>query len=685
MVAGNFFQTLGVQPALGRLFVNEECVKGGRKAVLLSDAFWLREFAANPAILGKSITLNKVSVTVVGVLPPRFDFGSVFAPGLRIDVFVPAVMDDMRNWGNTLALVGRLKPGVPVSRAQAEADLLFPQLRLAHKDWELDYASTIIPLGDFVSGKLRRSLLVLWCAVGLILLIVCVNLSSLLLARAVSRSKEFALRTALGAGRMRLVRQLATESLVLAVSGAALGLTVAYLITAWLANQGSIALPLLSSVTVDGAALLWTLAITGAITVVLGLVPALRLADGDIPEALKDGGRSMSAGRRHETLRASLVVSEVALACVLLVGAGLLLRSFLKVLDIDPGFEASRAAAIRVDYDDGGKAERRGPVLQEMLRRISALPGVEAAGVADMLPLGRNRAWGFTIKGKSYPKGGIGADIALVRIVTPGYLAAMGMRLREGRDFTWRDGTRDPQVMILNQAAVREFWPAGENPLGRLVNRDGDTKVVGIISDVRGNSLEAAAEPEMYLPVTQADPEGAELVIRSKLPPSALASDVMKTLRSMNPAQPASELRPLQQIVDQAVSPRRFFVLLVCSFATLGLILASLGIYGVISYSVNRQTQEIGIRMALGAAASQVQRGVVAGALRLAFTGIALGVVASFVAAKWIASLLFATEPTDPYTFGAIVALLSVVAAVAGYVPARRASRIDPMVALRSE
>ncbi len=686
MVAGNFFQTLGVQPALGRLFVKEECQKGGRPAVLLSDAFWRRQFAGDPAIVGQVITLSKHPVTVAGVLPPSFDFGSVFSPGLRIDLYVPAVMDELRNWGNTLAVVGRLKPGVSVTEAQAEADVLFPQLHAAHRDWWSDYASTITGLKDFVSGKVKRSLIVLWCAVGLILLIVCVNLSNLLLARVTTRSKEFAMRIALGAGRGRLFRQLLTESLVLTSAGAILGLGLAFGLTTWLAHQSSIALPLLSSVAVDRAALAWTLLITVATSLLFGSVPALRLSAGNIQDALKNSGAGMSTGRKHERLRALMVISEVALACVLLISAGLLLRSFVNVLDVDLGFQPSRAAVIKIDYDDGNNPARRGVILQEILRNITAIPGIESAGIADMLPLGRNRSWGFKSKDKVYRNN---EDVsALVRIVTPGYLAAMGMRLKEGRDFSWRDAANSEPVVIVNEAAARRHWD-GQDPVGRLALTPGGdgwqaTRVIGVISDVREHSLETSADPEMYLPAWQAVPEGAELVVRTKLPPEALASSIMKSLRSQNPNQPAAEFGPLQRIVDQAVSPRRFFVLLVTSFAALGLVLASLGIFGVISYSVTRQTQEIGIRMALGASNSQVELGVIARALRLALTGAVLGMLASLAAARWVASLLFGTKPSDPVTFLSIVLLLVVIALAAGYIPARRASRIEPIIALRS-
>jgi predicted permease len=682
-VAGNFLPTLGVQPALGRLFTQEECQKGGRAAVLLGHFFWQRQFAADPAIVGQAIILNNSPFTVVGVLPASFDFGSVFSPGLKVDAYVPAIMDVLRSEGNTLAVLGRMKPGVTVAQAQAEVDVLMPQLRAAHKEWFDDYGTAMTELKDYVSGKLRRSLVVLWCAVGLILLIVCVNLSNLLLARAAGRSKEFALRSALGARRARLVRQLLTESLVLSSAGAVLGLGIAFGVTRFLARQGSIALPLLSTVRVDGAALGWTLLIALAAAVLFGLAPSLKISGGNLQDALKDAGHGMSAGRKHDRMRALLVVSEVALACILLVGAGLLLRSFLRVLEVDLGFQPSRAAAIKIDYNDGGKPERRGAILQEILRRVSAIPSVQSAGIVDMLPLDREREWGLRAKGRVYREGEKGA--AFVYIVTPGYLAAIGMQVREGRDFSWRDTPTSERVVIINQAAARYHWP-GADPLGRTARvNGGDARVIGLIADVHERSVEAGSGIEMYLPTTQAGPDGAELVLRTRIPPDALASTVMRALRAYNPEQPAAEFRPIQSIVDHAVSPRRFFVLLVTIFAGLGLLLASLGIYGVISYSVTRQRQEIGIRMALGATTKQVQLGVIARTMRLVLAGVTLGTVASFAAARWIAALLFATEPTDPATFAGMVLLLGAVAFIAGYIPARRASRIDPMMALRGE
>jgi predicted permease len=685
MIAENFFQTLGVQPALGRFFSPEECKKGGQPSVILSHAFWQRQFGGEPSIVGQAIILNNTEVIIVGVLPSSFDFGSVFLPGARMDLYVPAFLDDMRTWGNTLAVVGRLKPGVTVGQAQVEADVLFPQLRAAHPEWFMDYSSTITELKDHVSGKLRRALVVLWCAVGLIFLIICVNLANLMLARTAARSKEFALRCALGAGRGRIVRQLLTESLVLSMVGGVLGLGLGYGLTFYLSHQTAIALPLLSNVGVDSSALMWAglIAITAA--VLFGLVPGLKISTGNFQEVLKDTGPGLSEGRKRARLRSILVITEMALACVLLIGAGLLLRSFLRVLDVDLGFEPSRAAVIKVDYDDGGNIERRAAILKEMLDQVRALPGVEAAGLTDMLPLDRNRSWGLVAKGRDYPREELVNATAFIRMVTPGYIEAMGIRLLEGRDFTWQDKAGSEKVILINEAAARRHWP-GESPVGKQafgVGR-GEAKVIGVISDVRQTSLEGETGPEVYASINQLDPEGAELVVRSSLPPEVIASSVTNTLRARSPNQLAAEFRPVQRLVDQAISPRRFFVVLVGAFAVLGLILAALGIYGVISYSVTRQTQEIGIRMALGATAGRVQLNVIAKTLRLAAIGVMLGTLGALIAAQWISSLLFGTVPTDLATFGGTILLLIAVAFAAGYIPARRASRIDPMIALRS-
>jgi predicted permease len=685
MVTANFFSGLGVNPVLGRLYTKEETQTHGRPVALLSNAFWKRQFASDPGIVGKAITLDSHPVTVVGVLPETFDFGSVFEPGAKIDLFTPVPMDEIREWGNTLAFFGRLKPNVTIQQAAGEANLIFPTLpaNLKHPEWKAEYTANIMTLKDYVSGKLRRSLIVLWSAVGLILLIVCVNLSNLLLARAATRRKEFALRSALGAGRLRIIRQLLTESVVLSSMGAILGLGLAYATTYYLAHEGSVALPLLNNIHLDGTALVWTLAITVMTALLFGMVPAFKMSSKNLQEGLKDTGQGVSEGRSHDRLRSALVISEVALACVLLVGAGLLLRSFLQVLDVDLGFNPSRAAAIKVDYDDGNNADKKVAIFREMQRQVEALPGIESAGISDNLPLDRNRSWGITAKGVDYSQQKGLLQATFVYIVSPGYLKSVGMRIHSGRDFSWSDGPKSQVVVIINQTVARKLWP-GQDPVGRLAEVNGsDALVVGVIDDVQTDTVEGDSGWQMYLPLAQAGNDGAQLVVRTKLPPEQLATSVMGVLRNMNPAQPATEFRPLQRLVDHAVSPRRFFVLLVGFFAVLGVVLASLGIYGVISYSVTQRTKEIGIRMALGATAERVQLGVIATTLRLAAIGIVVGSVFSFITSKLIASLLFGTRPSDPITFVGMVVLLAAMALLAGYIPARRASRIDPMEALR--
>jgi len=690
MVAQNFFSTLGVQPILGRQFLPEESLPHARPVALLSYAFWKRQYSSNSAIVGQSVSIDKTPVTIVGVLPPSFDFGAIFSPGAREDLYVPVVLDDIRDEGNTLALVGRLKPGVTLAHAQSEADTLVPTLFFSakHPEWGTGYDARLLVLKDFVSGKLRQSLIALWCAVGMILLIVCVNLSNLLLARSSARAKEFALRTALGAARSRIVRQLLTESLVLATAGALLGLALAFAVTSYLAHQTSIALPMLASIRVDSQALTWTILIALLTATIFGLAPALKLASSasNLQETLKDGGRGTSDGASHNRLRSVLVISEVALACILLVGAGLLLRSFLHVLDVDLGFEPSRAAAISVQIDvpDSPNAPAtRWALWQNVIHQISTLPGIETAGLTDNLPLSRNRSWGIRAKGHEYRPDELPGTF--VYITSPGYLTSIGMRLTRGRDFTWDDGPKSQRVVIINQTVADYLWP-GQDPINRMAVVSGeDTLVIGVIANVRESGAESAPGWQMYLPASQNGPDTPYLVVRTKLPPAQLSLSVMKTLRAINPGQPATEFLPIQSLVDHAVSPRRFFVILVSIFALLGLILAALGIYGVISYSVTQRTQEIGIRMALGSSPAQVQFGVLSKTLRLALIGIALGTVASVAASRLITALLFGTQSTDPLTFLAMITILAFIALIAGYVPARRASRISPMTALRNQ
>ncbi len=684
ILTGNFFEVLGVQPALGRLFTADETRKNARPAVLLANTFWKRQFHSDPNIVGSAIDLNGQPTTVVGVLPESFDFGAVFAPGSKVDLFAPAILDDMRNWGNILTLVARLKPGVNVSQAQAELQTIAPQLYFNATRAGSNGRYRLVPtlLKEHVSGRLRRSLIMLWSAVGVILLIVCVNLSNLLLARAVTRSKEIAVRSALGAGRLRLIAQFLTESMVLSTAGAILGLGFAYTITFFLSHQGSIALPLLSSVGVDAAALAWTIFVAVIVALAFGVLPGLKIAHGNLLESLKDTGQRASGSRVHERTRSGLVISEIALACVLLVCAGLLLRSFLRVLNVDLGFEPTHAAAVKVDYDEDATGDKRSVIFQQILNQVESIPGIQAAGMVDYLPLGQNRAWGPPEpKGKTFRPGELPSP--LVYVVTPGYVHAMGMRLR-GRDFTWDDGAKSEKVIMINETVARVLWP-GEDAVGKIAVANGsDRRVVGVIADVHQSNIEGVAGWQIYYPAMQEGPNGAKLVVRTKLPPETLASSVLSALRQLNPNQTAAEFQPIQQIVDRAVSPRKFFMYLVLFFAVLGLTLAALGVYGVISYSVTRRTQEIGIRMALGATDTRVQVDVILDTLRLAAFGTLVGTLVSFAVARAISSLLFGTQPTDAITFCGVIFVLSVIALLAGYIPARRASRIQPMIALRS-
>jgi predicted permease len=701
-VIANFFQVLGVQPAMGRTFRPEDALNGAAPVVLLTDAWWKTQFSGDPNIVGKAFEMNGRQTTVIGVLPKSFDFGAVFSPGAKVDAITPLnLYGPPRDWGNIITMIGRLKPAVSIAQAQQDAATAAPHMCWQNKVPQScgSYAPkngtggvVPVPLKDYVSGKLRKSLVVLWSAVGTILLIACVNLSNLLLARAASRSKEFAMRGALGASRLRIVSQLLTESLVLSLSGATCGLALAWIVVSWLAHQGAIALPLLSTLRIDGAALSWTLLIAIFAATLFGVFPGLRMAGTNLTESLKDSGQGSGQSRKHDRVRSILVISEVALACVLLVGAGLLLRSFMVVLDVDLGFQPERAAAINVAYDDSAadgnaSAHRRAVIFQQVIARVSAIPGVEAAGTTDYLPLGQNRSWGMPWpKGIKPPDNRL--DSPLVYVISPGYLHAMGTAI-QGRDFTWEDGPSGENVVMIDRSLAQYFakmanWPNG-NALGQMLNTGGNgSRIVGIVDDVHEESTEASGGWQIYYPVTQADPTGAELVIRTRMPPATLAASVLGALRELNPKQPAAEFKPIQMLVSHANSPRQFFMLLVAAFAGLGLLLAAIGIYGVISYSVTQRTQEIGVRMALGATLGQVQLDVIWKTLKLALAGIALGTVASLFAAKAIAALLFGTAPTDPAAFAGMVVLLGTVSLLAGWIPARRASRINPMVALRN-
>jgi predicted permease len=684
-VTGNFFAVLGVQPAIGRSFTTEEC--RGRysapPALLLSYNFWRRRFASDPGIVGRKLELNNQPVMVVGVLPSSFDFASVFAPGTPVDIFIPwPLADKTKPKGNTLTIVGRLRPGATVRGAQAELTMLGKQLESHHPERN-GLAPRLVPLAQRVSGGVRPALFVLACAVGVVMLIVCANLSNLQLARVAARQKEMATRAALGAGRFRLLRQMFTESVTLSCCGAALGLVLAVAGTRELAHLNAFNLPLLETIRIDGSTLAFTLMAAVSTGALFGLLPALQVSAVSLREGLQDAGRGSSGGKRHAWIRDGLVVSEIAFACILLVGAGLLIRSFLRVLEVHPGFQPERAAALRIDPSFRiSDFARQNSFIDDVLNRARSVPGIVAAGITDVLPLRDDRSWDVSGRGQVYEKGH--HPDAYIRVVSDGYFEAAGIPLRLGRGFTERDRASSERVVVVNETLARTLWP-GQNPLVQMVETDGGRRVVGVVADVRHGALEQAGGSEMYLPMRQtADYAAMQLVVRTALPPDSLAAGIRTALRPIDPNLPVREFVTFQDLVDRAVSPRRFLVVLLAGFAAFALILASLGIYAVISFSVSQRVQEIGIRMALGASATDLQRRIVLRTLGLAAVGLALGMAGSRVLSSALGSLLFGITTGDPVTFIEVGALLIAVAAIAGYIPAWKASRMDPMVALRS-
>jgi predicted permease len=691
-VITNFFQMLGVPPAMGRAFASDDARTGARPVAILSHAYWSRQFSADRSIVGQTVVLNGRPTSVIGVLPADFDFGSVFLPGARVDLFMPLSLDTARDWGNIVTLVGRLTPGATIAQARDDASRVAPDLYFNAKRPQTrgSYRNAVIPvpLKAHVSGQWHRPLLVLWGAVGLVLLIACVNLSNLLLVRAAARSKEFAMRRALGATHARIVRQSLTESLVLSGTAALLGLAGAFAVVRWVAHSGDLDLPLLNAVGIDGAVVVWTVVIAVLAAGLFGLLPSLKMAADNMQEALKDSGPAAGRGHRHERLRVGLVISEIALACVLLVGAGLLLRSFVNVLDVNLGFAPDQAAAIAVDIDDDAptfeaQMGRHTAAVRQVIERVSALPGVEAAGITDYLPLGPNRSWGTPVpKGRVYKPGELPSG-PLVYVVTPGFLRAMGIGVH-GRDFTWTDTFSAQPVVIINASAARFYWP-GEEAVGKiLTSGTRELLVIGVADDVRVERVEDGTGWQIYYPVTQNAAAGAQLVIRSPLPADSLRAGVLNTLREINPQQPATELQPFRTIVSHAVSPRRFFLLLVSAMAGLGLLLAALGIHGVMAYSVARQSRDIGVRMALGASARRVRSEILLATLRVTLAGIAVGIAVSLAVSRLMAALLFGTSPWDAATYIAMTLVFLIVALLSAYLPARRASRISPIAALKS-
>jgi len=689
-VTGDFLEVLGVQPQLGRGFVSEERKPNGPKAVILTDQFWRHQFHADPGIIGRPVIINNLSWTMVGVLPGSFDFSSIFTPGSpRVDFLRPhQEAPGYDNFGNIMAVIGRLKPGTTVSQAQAEFTVLNQQILSAHPERER-FGARLSPLRKQITGRFQRPLLILCSAVGCVLLIACANLSNLLLARAGARRKEIAIRSALGANRWRLARQALTESVLLSCGGAMLGLLLAYAATHIIAHLQAFGIPQLSKVCVDSSALIFTIVLAVTTGLAFGTIPALRLTNRDPLDDLKQASRGAGHGRRRVGLRKALVVSEVALASLLLVGAGLLMRSFIHLLEVDPGFNPEGAAAWHIQLNrEFATQEGEFRFYDEVVRRVKALPGVSSATMTDKLPMDLNDVSRVRPKGHTYSPGEKPA--AFTRFAQPGYFETMRIPFLAGRDFNAHDAAFDwhapaQKVAIVNQTLARVYWP-GQNPLGQILVVEGppdppaECQVVGVVGDVRQNALDQAATPEIYIVGG-----GRYLVVRTNGRLDGVFQPVNRLLRDLDPTMAAPEAKPLTQIIDRAVSPKRLITLLLGLFSLLALLLASLGIYGVLAHSVNQRTQEIGVRLALGSPLASVLQLVIGEGMRLALAGCALGLTASLALTRVLKALLFGVSAADPSTFLLSGVLVSVVALVACLLPALRASRVDPMVALRCD
>lgn len=685
-VTQSFFALLGITPLAGRFFDTAESRWNAPKTVVLGHEFWLRRLSGDREIVGRSIVLDGESVRVIGVLPPSFAFAATFTPGRRADVFVPFPLSAETNrQGNTLALIGRLKGGVALEGAQREATLIGSRIQSGRVDggWRNGFVPRLMTLRERVSGRFQSALFVLAAAVGFLMLLVCANLSNLLLVRASSRRREMALRAALGAPRHRLIRQLLVESLALCACGAALGIALAAGGTFAISRIQGTTILLLNGVGVDVVVLSFSLLVMVVTGIAFGLLPALHASSLAVPTALAEGTRGSTEGRGGR-MRRLIVAAEVALVCVLLTGAGLLTRSLGRVLDVQPGFASENVIAVRVD--PGATRSKRGgnnPYFDAVVREVGSVPGVQSLGMTDALPLGDNFGWRRWDAAPAERPPQSEPVNPLVRMIDEGYLTAMKIPLRNGRAFNTADDASSEPVIIINERLARVLWP-GQDAMGRYVRTsEKSRRVIGVVGDVRYFGLDRDVDAEMYMPLRTGDYQSVDLVVRGAIPASSLAAGVRAALRRVDPNLPVAEFRTMEELVDRSVFARRFVVLLVVGIAAFGLILASLGIYAVISYSVTQRTQEIGIRMALGASPADLRASILAQTGTLVLLGLTIGLPTSWLAARAIGGLLFEVGSADPLTFIGVLTVLAGVAALAGYVPARRATQLDPAIALR--
>jgi putative ABC transport system permease protein len=691
-VSADLLQLLGVQPALGRLFTNDEDQEGRAQVVILSHEFWRNRFGGDTHMLWQTITLNDRPYTIVGVMPPGFAF-----PEPRTQAWVPVGFNSAERKTrdtNFIEVMARLKPGVSIEQARANMNAVARSQAERYPKTNTGIGVTLVSLQEHIVGDVRPMLVVLLGAVAFVLLIACANVANLLLARAAARQREMAIRGALGASRSRVVRLLLTESVLLAVVGGAVGLLLAIWSLDLLVSLKPANLPRLAEIGVNRTVFLFTLAVSVATGLVFGVAPALQVSKMDLNEGLKESSRGGTDSPRRHRMRALLVVSEVALSLVLLVGAGLMIRSFSRLLAVDSGFKADHVltAFVSLPLSKYPKREEQTAFFDRLLERLRNVPGVSAAGIVTDIPLYGGSSTGFDVDGR--PEAAPGTrPMTDYRLINSDYFSAMGMKLVKGRAFSRYDTEDAPGVVIINETMVARFF-AGEDPIGRRLDLSGNPKdvreIVGVVGDVRNYGVDAEVKPEVYVPFLQSAPgylssvvSALTIVVRSSIEPTALAAALREQVQALDKDQPVSEIRTMEWYLADSMAQRRFNMLLLGAFAVLALVLAAVGIYGVIAYTVTQRTHEMGIRIALGARGGDILRLVFANAMVTTLIGIAIGLAAAFVLTRLLQSLLYQVTATDPFVFATIPILLLVVAVIATYIPARRAMKVDPITALR--
>ncbi|MCI0339296.1 MAG: ABC transporter permease [Acidobacteria bacterium] len=689
-VTANLFSTLGLSPVLGRTFTEEEDRTNVRVAVM-SYNLWQNRFGRVADIIGRSVSLNGRDYTVVGVMPREFQFPPRLADlsPSQSEIYVPRSLETEKNRNShNLLTIGRIKSDVTFEQARAELENI---ARLNEQESsQIRGGGGVNPvlLQSAAGRRLKQSLTVLAGAVGFVLLIACANIANLLLASAASRQKEFAIRLSLGAKRGRIVRQLLTESFLLSLFGGGLGLLLAVWIGDAISVLGAMQIPRADQIAIDGRVLGFTLLLTLITGVVFGLAPAMQASQPDLNESLKDGGRGVKGAGRHR-LRNALVIVEVALSLILLIGAGLLIKSFWRLQQVDPGFDPQNLLSLEITLPESKYSEqpRRSSFYQQALEKISALPGVKAAAVVNHPPFsGRRGVNVFRIEGRPKPESMANTPLADYRVISPDYLQMIGIPILQGRGFTESDGEDSTRVAMINQAFADRYWP-NENPIGRRISGGGDEwmTIIGVAGNVKQSGLDAESAPHVYVSYLQLPLARTGLLVRTASDPLRFVAAVRSQIQSIDRDQPIYNIHRMTDLISESVSGRRLNLLLLGTFALVALVLASVGIYGVISYSVTQRTHEIGIRMALGAQARDVLKMIVSQGMALVLAGIAIGIAGAFAVTRLMSGLLFGVSPSDLSTFATISLLLAVVALLACYVPARKATRVDPLVALRYE